>query len=156
MDTATIIATAQQLLYWIVVFAACFGYGVVKSSRALVALILALYISFLIFTLFPYQSYITTAQSSLIAFIFFLVLSLFVLRKVIRRDYEESAFENFGKKVIFALLASALIMAYSYHVIPVTEFISPGSLIHSLFAPAQNFFWWLIAPLAGLAFFGGE
>ncbi|MBX2866866.1 hypothetical protein KTR10_02850 [Candidatus Kaiserbacteria bacterium] len=156
MDTATIIATAQQLLFWIVIFGVCFGYGVVRGSRALVGLIMSLYIAFLVFTLFPYQSYIESAQSAITLFVVLLVISIYILGKVIERDEDESAFENFGKKVIFGLLASALIVAYSYHVVPVTEFITPGSFIHTLFEPAENFFWWMVAPLVGLAFFGRE
>jgi len=156
MDTATIIATAQQLLYWIVVFGVCLGIGFAKGLRTLIGLTLSLYIALLIFQLFPYQGMIATAQSSIAVFVVLVVLSLFMFSRVLRTDYDETAFEHFGKKFILAILASALIMAYSYHVIPITEFITPGSPIHTLFAPESNFFWWLIAPLAGLAIFGGE
>ena len=41
---------------------------------------------------------------------------------------------------------------YSYHALPVTDLITPGSPIQALFAPEQHFFWWLLIPLIAIFF----
>lgn len=43
-------------------------------------------------------------------------------------------------------------MIFSFHALPVTDIITPGTHIQSLFAPAENFFRWLILPLISLFF----
>jgi hypothetical protein len=43
-------------------------------------------------------------------------------------------------------------MAFSYHVLPVTSIIDPGSAINRLFGPAEYFFWLMIIPFIGLFF----
>jgi hypothetical protein len=35
-------------------------------------------------------------------------------------------------------------------VLPLTEFVTPGTPIQAVFAPANYFFWWLLAPLVVL------
>jgi len=67
-------------------------------------------------------------------------------------DPAEPAFALFNRKVLFSLMATILIMAYSYHVLPVTDIITPGSPIQALFAPEDRFFWWLTLPLIALFF----
>ena len=57
-----------------------------------------------------------------------------------------------AKKAILVVLATILVMAYSYHVLPVTSLIDPGSAVGALFAPPEYFFWLMIAPLVGLFF----
>ena len=44
-----------------------------------------------------------------------------------------------------AVSATALVMAFSYHALPVTELITPGSPIAYLFGSESSFFWWLLA-----------
>jgi hypothetical protein len=56
------------------------------------------------------------------------------------------------KKILLACMATILVMIFSFHALPVTEIITPGTPIQSLFAPEQNFFWWLILPLVVLFF----
>jgi len=48
--------------------------------------------------------------------------------------------------LLLAVAGTILIMVFSFHVLPVTEFLTPGTPIQSLFAPAQYFFWWLLVP----------
>jgi hypothetical protein len=62
-------------------------------------------------------------------------------------EYREGKFETFGKKVMLALGATVLIMIFSFNVLPVTEFLVPGTPVQSLFAPQEYFFWWLLLPL---------
>lgn len=161
MDVDTIVGLLKELLYFIVVFGVFFGYAIIRGRQALINLILGLYLALLISLEFPYYDYIlngaegnqfSTSGVMIAVFAVFTVISTFLFGRLMPGDYDETAFEGFGKKLIFALLGSVLIMAYSYHVLPVTDLITPGSPIQTLFGPESRFFWWLLIPLAGLFF----
>jgi len=161
MDVGSIISVIQESLYLILVFCAFLGFAMVRGKQSLINLILGLYIALLISFKFPYYDVLLgnikghSASDSVVMILLFAVfmfIATYLFEKLMPRDYDEAAFEGFGKKVLFALLASILVMAYSYHALPVTDLITPGSPIQSLFAPEANFFWWLLIPLAGLLF----
>jgi len=77
----------------------------------------------------------------------FTFLATMLFQRILPREYDETSFEGFGKKVLLASAGTVLVMAYSYHALPVTELITPGSPINYLFASSQSFFYWLIAPI---------
>ena len=54
----------------------------------------------------------------------------------------------------FALsfLAAAFLLALSYHVFDISNIYTFPAPLDTLFAPQGYFFWWFIAPLAGLIF----
>ena len=83
----------------------------------------------------------------------FAVLATVLFSRLMPREYDEKMFEGFGKKFMFAVAATALVMAYSYHVLPITELVDPGSPIQSLFSDERWFFGWLIVPLILLFLF---
>jgi hydrogenase-4 membrane subunit HyfE len=130
-----------------------------KGKYALVNIILSLYLALLIALKFPYYDIIlrgehttTNALTSIALFLVLTFLGAWLMRRLIPGDDYERTFESFSMKFILALMATVLVMAYSYHVLPVTDFITPGSPIQSLFAPEEHFFWWLILPLIALVF----
>lgn len=59
----------------------------------------------------------------------------------------ERKFESFGRKVILSLAGTVLIMIFSFNVLPVTEFLTPGTPLQLAFAPTEYFFWWLLLPI---------
>ncbi|NCN52517.1 hypothetical protein GW943_01775 [Candidatus Parcubacteria bacterium] len=157
MDTQSIVALLQDLLYLIIVFAAALLYAMVRGRAAVVNLILGLYFALLISLKFPYYdalfgNFESRTIPMIALFAFFTIAATFMFGRLMPTDSYESAFEGFWKKILFALMASILIMAYSYHVLPVTDLITPGSHIQEIFAPQDRFFWWLIIPLIGLFF----
>jgi hypothetical protein len=157
MDTATIVGVVQESLFMILVFLALLVFAMIRGRHALVNLILGLYLAFLAFLKFPYFDKLLGSASNnalalVLIFAVFTTLTTILLGKLMATDPDEPAFEKFNKKVILSILGAILIMAYSYHALPVTDIITPGSPIQSLFAPEQNFFWWLLLPLVGLYF----
>lgn len=160
MDTATIIGILQESLFMILVFAGFLVFSMMRGIQAIVNLILGLYLALLISLKFPYYNYILseTGEKASDAFIMIGVFAVFTILatilhgRVMTTEFKESAFERFGKKVIFAILATILVMAYSYHALPVTDIITPGSPIQSLFGPEDRFFVWLLLPLIGIFF----
>lgn len=157
MDTATIISLTQESLFVIVVFMVFLMYAMVRGRQSLINVIMGLYLALLISVEFPYYDRIfgNGSNQSVLMIGVFLIITLgatILFTRLMPREYDEKTFEGFGKKLLLALMATILVMAYSYHVLPVTDLVDPGSPMQKLFAPEHNFFWWLIAPLAALYF----
>ena len=83
----------------------------------------------------------------LVVFGLFTLTATILFARLMPREYGEGKFEGFWKKILLACGATVLVMAFSYHALPVTEIITPGSPIQYLFSSQSSFFWWLIAPL---------
>jgi hypothetical protein len=154
MDTGYLLSLLQECLYLIIVFFSFLGIGLWRGRYTLVNLILALDLALLFTLKFPYfESLLRDGETSANAliqialFIGFTTVGVFLFRRHIPGDDYEKAFEGFWKKLLLAAGATVLIMAFSYHVLPVTEFIHPGTPIQTVFAPDTYFFWWLLAPL---------
>lgn len=156
MDTGTLITFLQESLFLIVIFSCFLGYAMYKSTQSLINLTLGLYLALLISLEFPYYDIIlgsaegnakTESILTVFVFVIFTLLSTILFARLMPTDRSEPAFENFGRKLLFVTGATILIMAFSYHALPVTDLITPGSPINYLFAPENNFFWWLLIPL---------
>jgi len=159
MDTAVLISFLQESLYLIVVFSFFLLFALKKGRQTVTNIILGLYMALLISVEFPFYDKLLSTSSAgaesvirLITFAIFAVISTWLYARILPREYAEKAFEGFGKKVLLAAAGTILVMIYSYHVLPITDFITPGSPINYLFGSEQSFFWWLIAPIVILFF----
>lgn len=155
MDTVAIFGFLQESLFMIIVFAIFMFVAIKKGRQTVTNVILGLYLALLISIEFPYYDAILGNTSSaksesilmLIVFTFFTVATTLLFARILPREYDENSFEGFGRKFLLALGGTVLVMAYSYHALPVTDLITPGSPINYLFASSQSFFYWLIAPI---------
>lgn len=160
MEMSAIVATLQESLFVILVFLGFLTYALVKGQQGLINIIMGLYFGLLISLEFPYYSTFTSSTSSpqsqamlmTAVFIAFAVASTMLFGRLMPREYDEKMFESFGKKFLFALSATVLVMAYSYHALPITELVDPGTPMQYLFGAESSFFWWLLAPLVILFF----
>ena len=157
MDVAFILGLLQESLFLIAVFIFFLLFGMIRGKQAIINLILSLYLALLLTLKFPYFSYLTKGtdpkSDAIIMILIFAIFTVFVsilFARLMPREEYDTAFQGFGKKTAYALLATILVMIYSYHALPVTDLITPGSPIQSLFGPAEHFFWWLLLPLVGL------
>jgi hypothetical protein len=80
-------------------------------------------------------------------FLLFTAATTALTHRIMPDEFRENKLESLGKKITLALGATILIMIFSYQVLPVSEFLTPGTPIQSLFAPTEYFFWWLLLPL---------
>lgn len=154
MEAATVISFLQESLFFIVIFGAFLSYALVRSLQSLINLILGLYLALLISIEFPYYTIFTQGADArtesilmILIFMIFTFFSTLMFSRLMIGGSDEPPFSQFSKKVMFAIAATILCMIFSYHVLPVTELLQPGSPIQNLFAPEQNFFWWLLIPL---------
>lgn len=158
MDTNQLVDFLIELTYLLVVLGIFLSVSIAKGKQALINIILSLYLGLLLSLQFPYYEQIfsstgagTESAVRIVIFIIFCTLSFVLFRRLMPREYDEKAFEGFKLKFLFALGGTVLVMAFSYNALPITEFITPGSPIQTLFSPPEYFFWWLLTPL-GLLF----
>lgn len=155
MDTTLILNYLSESAYLLIVFSVFFALAIFKGRQMLINIICGLYLALLITTQFPYYDLIlgdlkqamVIAIAKLVLFIITFILTTLLFKRIMPREYDENKFESFGKKMILALGATVLVMAFSFNILPVTEFLTPGTPVQSLFAPQEYFFWWLMLPL---------
>lgn len=159
MAWSYIIDFLYEFAYFLGVFALFGVFAVFKGRQALINVIFGLYLALLITLEFPnYEQLFGDLEGSSVAvaklglFAVISALTTALCWRIMPDEFREERFESFGKKVILALSATILVMIFSFHVLPVTEFLTPGTPLQSLFAPANYFFWWLLLPLAILYF----
>ncbi|MBY0538161.1 hypothetical protein K2P47_02040 [Patescibacteria group bacterium] len=158
MDTAYVLSLLQELIYLFCVFGFFIVWAIVRGRQSLINIIFGLYLALLISLEFPYYdtflpnnaSEHSLAVGKMVLFAIFTTIATILVARVMPDAYREKKFESFFKKILLALAGTILIMAYSFHVLPVTEFVTPGTPIASLFSPKEWFFWWLLLPMVFL------
>lgn len=156
METSDIISLIKESTFLLATFGVFLFYAMVKGRYALINILFALYLALLIFIKFPYFETIENQGSaSILKILLFIGITIFgivLFRRHIPGDDYEPAFSGFGKKILLAGMATILVMIFSFHALPISTIIETGTPIQSLFAPEQNFFWWLMLPLFSLFF----
>ncbi len=160
MDSSALMSIANESLFAIVVFVIFLVLALAKGRQALINVIMGLYFALLITLKFPYFDALTGSMESakgqsivmIVVFLIFAILATILFGRLMPREWQEKVFESFHKKIAFALAGTILVMAFSYHALPITEIIDPGSPVQYLFSSEQSFFWWLMAPLVILFF----
>lgn len=155
MDTTTIIHFLSESTYLLVVIFIFLGIAIFKGRQTIINITCGLYFALLISVYFPYYDRLIggIAQAAVQAGIkltFFLALT-FIFTKLFKRlmpsEYQEGKFESFHKKILLAAGASILVLAFSFNVLPVGEFLTTETPIQMLFSNEGLFFWWLTIPL---------
>ena len=158
MDTTDVVTFLKESIFTVTVFSVFLVYAMAKGRYAIINAIFALYLALLISVEFPYYRDLmqgegeSGAVAKILVFIGFVIAGIMLFRRHIPGDDFEPAFQGLWKKVLLATMATILVMAYSFHALPVTDIITPSSPIQELFAPKDNFFWWLLIPLVTLLF----
>ena len=160
MDTTAILHFLSESAYLLIVFGVFLSVAIFSGRQALINTIFGLYLALLLTTQFPYYDVMfsdleqsaVVAGGKLVVFIVVTILTTLLFKRVMPDEYDEEKFESFGKKILLALAATVLVMIFSFNVLPVTEFLTPGTPIQALFAPQEYYFWWLVLPLIVLVF----
>jgi len=145
----------SEIAYLLVVLGLFILFSIFKGRQAIMNVIIALYLALLISIEFPnYEQIFSTIESSkslsaakLIFFAFITLFTTALTYRIMPSEFRENRFESVFKKILLAVGATILVMTFSFHVLPVTDFLASGSPLQSLFAPVTYFFWWLLVPL---------
>jgi hypothetical protein len=155
MDLGYVLTFLYEFAYFIAVFFLFFLFSLLQGRQAVMNVIIGLYFALLIFLTFPNFDFIFSGLQSAQAIAagqlgFFAVATLLTTAlcfRIMPEEFKEKRFESLGRKLLLSFGATALVMVFSFDVLPVTEFLVPGTPIQSLFAPEAYYFWWLLVPL---------
>ena len=155
MDWGYVLDFLYEISYFLGVLGIFLVWSTFKGRQAMINVIFGLYFALLMSIHFPYTNYLIEnlgtglAQSvgKLTIFAVFTILMTWLAARVMPDEFQEKKFESFFKKLLLASAASVLVMAFSFNVLPVTDFLTPGTPLQATFGPESYFFWWLLVPL---------
>lgn len=155
MDVTGLLSVLQESLFMVLVFVGFLIYTVISGRQSITNVILGLYFALLISIEFPYYDALLGSTGDgkaksigmIIVFALFAICATILFARLMPREYSEKKFEGFWRKILLAAAATVLVMSFSYHALPVTDLITPGSPIQYLFGSEQSFFYWLLAPI---------
>ncbi len=146
---------ASDVLIVIILLAVLFAFAYYVGRGAFVASLFALYTAYAVYAIFPYMSYLPSAPATtaILAhaglYVALAIASYIILRRVIVSDFLYIG--KFGL-ILLSLLGAGLLLALGYHIFDISTVYHFSPTIDMLFAPKEYFFWWFVAPLAGLLF----
>ena len=155
MDWGYVLNFIYEIAYFLGVFGLFLGLAVFKGRQAIMNVIVGLYLALLISSEFPNYKQIfsglensqSLAAAKLAFFAFITLFTTALCYRIMPDEFKEERFESLGRKLLLALGATILVMTFSFQVLPVTEFLTPGTPLQTLFSPEIYFFWWLLLPL---------
>jgi len=116
------------------------------GKRRIVALIFSFYPAALILDSISYlddSSVLIQASSLVIAVIFI----AYLIQRLIYAEFPYSRFRKFTEAILLGISATAITLAFSYHVVDISSVYNFSAGLDKLFS-SVNFFWWLLAPLS--------
>lgn len=148
-------ANTSAFLVLLVLIGVLFLFAWYMGRGPFVALLLSFYAGYAIYIAFPYQSLLPTAPPltailvhtglyAALCAVFYLIL-----RRCVVSDFFMVGI--FGLLILSAL-GAAFLMAFAFHVFPISTLYQFSPMISALFGPDQFFFWWFVAPAVGLFF----
>ncbi|HQU07807.1 MAG: hypothetical protein B7X04_00995 [Parcubacteria group bacterium 21-54-25] len=148
---------AVDFLAVLILFAAFFFFARYVGRGQFVALLVSLYTGYALYVAFPFMHLLPSAPpvtvliADLALYGAFVGATYVILRRVVVSDFLSVGTIGLA---ILSLLAAAFLIALAYHVFPVRSVYAFTPAIDLLFAAKAYFFWWFVAPLLGLFFFG--
>lgn len=156
MDLGYFLDLVYEFAFFLGIFAFFLLYAIFKGRQAVMNVTVGLYLAILITNHFPNHEKIfsgmASVQSQTLAevgfFVFITLLATMLFFRIMPEEFQENRFESMGKKLLLSFGATALVLAICFQVLPIGDILSGDTPLHSLFAPKEFFFWWLLAPLA--------
>lgn len=149
MDLGYILNLLYEFAYFLGVFGFFLLFAIFRGRQAIMNITIGLYLALLITEHVPnYATLFSSAAAKLAVFAFTTLLTTIFCYRIMPDEFRENRFESLGKKLLLSLGATILVMAFSFQVLPVSEFLTPGTPLQTLFGPESYFFWWLLVPMA--------
>jgi hypothetical protein len=128
-----------------------------RSRGGIISLILAMYVGYAIYSVFPFTNQILAFGGTLIikaalSILLFAVATFFPYHFIERLTGGGFGILSFVPRFALSFLAATFVLAIAYHVFDINHLYSFPQPLNELFAPNKYFFWWFIAPLVGLFF----
>ncbi len=151
-------ALAGNFLVLIALMIIMFIFSYRTGRGGIIALTVALYAGYGIFLVFPYTTMAiswggTTLIKAIISIVLYVICSIVPFMFIHRLTRHGFGVLSIVPRFVLSFLSAAFIIAIAYHVFNINHLYTFPKPLDQLFAPDQYFFWWFIAPLAGLYFF---
>lgn len=150
---ADIVGFVGNFLVLLVIAALLFFFALRAGRSLLISFILALYVGFALFTVFPYKEMVLVGDTPLmraVAGIALFAAFTFFPYILLRRVSSSGTLRINPVTLALLVLATAgFILALGYHVLNIAAVIPLTPSLDALFAPDKYFFWWFLAPLIG-------
>lgn len=146
-----IVGFGNDFFAFIIVAALVAGFALYFGRNRLMPLVAAIYTAIPLYLFFPFQS--TLLQDHYIAialYLFFVFIALVAFSGL--SFFMASAPRSFLRVAATSVLVAGALLAIGIHVLPLEQLYTFNAPTKALFASNQSFFWWLIAPMAGLFF----
>jgi hypothetical protein len=135
--------------------AVLFLFAYYVGRGAFVTGIISLYAGFALYTQFPFMSMLGTAAGATLLtekigiYAGLSLIAYLVVRRVIVSEF---LYINVVALIVLCLVVAAFLLALAFIIFDVPTVYRFSPPIVALFSPKQYFFWWFLAPLAGLFF----
>ena len=155
-STAGFPPIVMNFLALIVLTAVLFVFAMKAGRAAFISLVLALYVGFGLFMVFPWKAQIiagdgvTKAVVALLLFVGLSIIPFLILRRVNTMGAMRiHALPLFGLSV----LSAGALLALSYHFLNLATILPATPPLTTYVLPEQYLFYWLVAPLVGFFVF---
>lgn len=151
LEINAILEFIRELAVLLIVFTLALSLALFRGRQYVVNVIIGLYLALLFITTFPFAITEEVLVSTAV-FIICTICTTSIIARLMPEPFREKRFESLGKKLLLSAGVTVLVMIFSFHILPVQEFITIGSPISSVFGREDLFFWWLITPFILLYF----
>ena len=149
----TVIRCGTEFSAFIVIAALVMAFAFYFGHDRLLPLIAALFMAITLSKAFPFSSMLPVNPYTQVGlYAGFVVIGLIAFSGL--SYFMASGSIGFVKTGILSVLTAGLIIAIAIHFLSIENIYAFSAPTKALFASNQAFFWWLIAPLAGLFFLG--
>jgi hypothetical protein len=150
-------ALAANFLILLVLSVVMIGFSYKGGRGGIISLLVAFYAGYGIYLAFPYTDALLNAGGTplikaVISVVIFLIASFVPFEFIQRLVGGGFGVLSVVPRFALSILAACFLMALAYHVFHVSNIYTFPEPMNTLFGPNQYFFWWFIAPLAGLFF----
>lgn len=149
-----VIAFSTDFFAFLVVAGLILGFAFYFGRDRILALIAGIYAAVVLYQAFPYASILPNSSAPvLIALFIAFVVAGWLAFSGMSFFLAKSESGLLGTAILSAATAGLLI-AVGIHVLPLEQLYTFSVPTKALFESAEMFFWWLVAPLVALFFFG--
>ena len=137
-----------NVFVFLLIVAALVMFAMRVGKGALLALILSLYVGYALYSVFPFTDIAGgTPLGNVAVYVVFVVLSYLLVRRI-----GNSGFGGIKivPLIILSILTGGFVMALGYTAFNIDTVYDFPKTLDLLFAPAEYFFWWFVAPLAAI------
>lgn len=155
MEFGTILAFLHGWIFLLASFLLALCYAMFKGRQNLINLMMGAYLALLLYQFLPVRDSMmeqvsgekNQAIAAIAIFLALTFLATWLFTRLMPREFLEGTFESMGKKLLLALAAMVLVMAFSLHYLPVGEIINIGTPLPESMQTEKLAFLWLVVPL---------